>query len=181
MILNNYWNYLNYISKNDPPTTATQITMGLVYNLSGYKYRDGSSGSYNAALYIDPPADDSYSSWVIRKNLGVRVGHGTTAPTADDYKIESDDTDSFTSFSATVSSACSDGKLTMSIAISGINNTNDNITISEFIIYKPVRTYYWNGSAYYIANIAFVREVLDTPIVVGPGESLSKVIRWEQA
>ena len=185
MILNNYWNYLNYVTKNDPPTTDNSLcTFGLVYDLfaSGqhYKYRDNNTTGLNAAVRASTPANDSLSTWIIRKGLSVYVGHGTTEPTADDYVMEADDTSKFSNYSVSAETVCADGKTTTTFVITGTNNTNDDITISEVMIYKPVLTNYSTGYAYYTASIAFVHEILDNPVVVSPGEGLSLILSWEQ-
>ena len=118
-------------------------------------------------VWVNTAASGSYAYSILR------VGTGTTEPTADDYCLESENT-TLTLVSASASGGYNNGNLSegnsaKTIVTTYVNNTTEAVTISEV-------GYFIEHADSYIEtikesrNFLMAREVID-PVEIGVGET----------
>lgn len=163
MILTNYWkltreldnasNLSEYLTlendiKNDAGATIPNIYYGVAY----------------------------YYSLLMRKELSIKVGSGNTAPTLEDYGLETP----IANTDMTVTTVWSTTNGNTSIETTGLvtlsNISESDITVKEIILTKGVRQNNPNADV----DVAFFREVLENPITVGAGESKTISVLWKE-
>ena len=168
MILNNLLNWKAYVDKNVPTNAGSYINSDL-----GMKDPSGNK----ALVLTNSPQSDYYkliTNWALKYGLSVKVGTGTTAPTAADYNMESDATGSFTNYTYTYTTGTEDGYMTTVFTVTGVNSTANPITITEIGLFKEA---YTNNDH---KSIMLVRELLETPKVVAAGEMFTLIITWAE-
>ena len=121
--------------------------------------------------------------WSERYDLSFVVGTGNTEPTANDYCLENDVTANISSYSTSVNVTFEDGKFRTIATISGVNNTESDITISEVGVTKKY-FYTTNGTSvsdntFY--NVLLIRHVLETPKVVPSGSGFTVTFQWDES
>lgn len=105
-------------------------------------------------------------------NAGIALGSGTTAATANDYRIESPFTSGISATVSQLPSITQDGdpKLTYTIVVS--NTSSSSINISEIAYNQTVNASTVSESTSVNSHVVcFDRTVLDTPITLGAGET----------
>lgn len=129
-------------------------------NLGAAWTRTETSGSY---AYNDYAYND------------LRVGTGTTEPTADDYCLESE-TSALTLVSASTTGSytndnLSEGNSAKTIVTTYINSTTEAVTISEVGYFiEHANSYDLDGTNTTVRNFLMAREVID-PVEIGVGET----------
>ena len=158
--------------------TATGET---AYPLRFYLFRNSMSGSSWAAwwgsffpfVHIDgDPAEAAASDNTNGMQGGIFFGSGTTAPTMDDYTLESPVSGLSAVNASGVFSWTEDG-LEAIRALIVTNNSTSAVTISEVGSFTPYLKTQSSATANPTANGLFMTErtVLDTSITLAPGES----------
>lgn len=136
-------------------------TSGVVGNFLGTTSRkDAFNANINCFNHIS--TDNTANGY-----LHVKVGTGTTAPTADDYELESVNSDITVSSASTAPTDSSSRIYTVTL-----NNPTDNdINITEIGLYGMLGDFYGIALAYneYLLD----RTVLSTPITIPAGQSKS--------
>lgn len=105
----------------------------------------------------------------------LRVGTGTTEPTADDYCLESE-TSALTLVSASTTGSytndnLSEGNSAKTIVATYVNNTTEAVTISEVGYFiEHAESYNLDGTNATYRNFLMAREVID-PVEIGVGET----------
>ena len=170
MVLANYWKYLQGIS-------AKHYTVGegMIEASTGCKATDGTT---NMSILIGSNgySDKLSQNLAPRENIKFIVGTGNTAPTAADYALASDVSSSFTDYQANFVFTTENGSYDMIATVSGMNNTADDITISEVGLEKGVYDQLEQMSKY----VLFVRELLATPVTVPAGGNFAFVFKWSE-
>lgn len=128
----------------------------------------GATTTLGAAWY-----NTSISGSYAYSNL--RVGTGTTEPTADDYCLESEATSlTLVSASATgnyTNNNLSEGNSAKTIVATYVNNTEEAVTISEVGYFiEHAESYNLDGTNRTSRNFLMAREVID-PVEIGAGET----------
>ena len=105
----------------------------------------------------------------------LRVGTGTTEPTADDYCLETENTSlTLVSASATgnyTNDNISEGNSAKTIVATCVNNTTEAVTISEVGYFiEHADSYNLDGTNQTSRNFLMAREVID-PVEIGVGET----------
>lgn len=121
-------------------------------------------------------AAESYYSLLMRKKLTIKVGSGNTAPTLDDYGLETP----IASTDMTVTTVWATTSGNTSIETTGLvtlsNISESDITVKEITLTKTVRQY----SPSQDEDVTFFREVLESPITVAAGESKTISVLWKE-
>ena len=138
----------------------------IIRNMEG---NDGNSGSYGTAInllnsnsgcpYIGRINDQS----IAYSKSGVIIGSGTTAPTINDYALESRITTPLSS-SGTITTTYNDNSVTHTSVFTITNNHTEEITISEIGIFNSSTAKSGEKYAYLLE-----RTVLETPITISSG------------
>ena len=136
-----------------------------------------SQATNNGALtYNDTATTASSSNFYY---FGIVLGTGTTAPTINDYKMESyipEGTLSYTGSSLTL--PLTDGEWanngTFSLTQTVANNTNSPVTVTELGVYNSGAT----GTTK--ACILLTRDVI-SPVTIAPNETKTFIISWDLA
>lgn len=138
----------------DLSNNSRQIYTNSGYNYFQYMWRC----ARNALSTINPTATMG--------NGYLMLGTGTTAPTADDYHLESPITTNLSCDSVSVSRT----SLTKTYTATFTNSGSSDITVTEvgFIVYI---LYLYSNSNKKSDNFLMDRTVLDTPITIPAGES----------
>lgn len=132
--------------------------------LGGTNRRDAFNANINCFNHIS--TDNTANGY-----LHVKVGTGTTAPTADDYELESVNSDITVSSASTAPTDSSSRIYTVTL-----NNPTDNdINITEIGLYGRLSDYYGIALAY--GEYLLDRTVLSTPVTIPAGQS--KAITYE--
>lgn len=164
MILSNYWKWLNAILTIDP-----YLSDGNSHDNVGMKDLSGNNVTSTFS------SDDARRPWSARSfnNGGVRLGSGNAEITVNDYAMSSDITDNIDDLNYTVNSAGTDEGLSRTIAISGINNTANNMTITEVGYY--INNYDYNNTTY---KVLMAKVKLTEPVIVATGGNFLINVEW---
>ena len=173
MVLNNYWNFVAY------------ATTYFIPNQGGYTYVDiGLKNISGTSVFVLKASNGSISSeedinriYLVRKNLIPVIGSGTTEPEATDYALESPLT--VAKYSYTSNTQAENGVLKTLFTITGVNDTNSPITISEIGITKVLRTNQ-SYSDYTANTVMFIRELLETPYTVAAGAGFTLTYSFDE-
>ena len=171
MILNNYWIYKNWAE-----STGWNGLTAAAYSDNYYKTIDGE----DMQLVVQNSNDNIRHNICIKDQLSARVGTGTTEPTANDYRLGTDVMSSLSNVVTTCNTSSSDdNKVVTVITISGVNNTNSTLELTEIGVTKTALGKVGGG----IANHAllFIRSLLETPKVVAPGEGFFLTFEWVES
>jgi hypothetical protein len=170
MILNNYWKWLNITQTTN---AYTDDYYAPVYNI-GLKNLSGSEAA------ISP--NSSQGGWETRNfaNATVRFGSGSGAITADDYAMSNDCTDDIDSINVSVTSAASDDGITRTMTITGINNSGNDVTITE-VGYDKVIQWYSRDDGWHTEHVLFSKTKLSEPLTLADGDSFLINLAWNEA
>lgn len=157
MILSNYWNYKGLFPASNKMTL---------------KKTDGTNGDYEG-FDTDTFALASVNNGTFSKNLKLCVGTGTTQPTLTDYALAND---ASSIISAQTWSVANTSKgVNISVVATLTNNTNNDISISEFGIIKEL--YVWNTNNTK-QDVLMMRTTIN-PIVIPAGETVVLNYIWK--
>ena len=176
MILSNTWNLIAGMAGLsftwDNTTDTSLVDIGIV-DISGnavpVNYATTNSGG-------DPA--DVVANWNPRAKLSLRIGTGTATPSADDYDLDTDITDSIDNYAVSVTTSGDDGKLSSVIVASGLNSTGTALAITEVGIVKTITTTSSNNYSHITKTVMLARHILSTPKVVPAGESFIIPVAW---
>ena len=146
MLMGSHHNGLSTIRNTDGVTVADRYTDNLSCTspLGTYNNEQGSSSSASS----------------------VRLGTGSTAPTAADYALEQPAQINY--LSCAVGAPVYDdsvGTVTRTITVSVQNTGSNNVTLREWGIFGVIRTQVYASTS--IATALLYREVLDSPVTLG--------------
>lgn len=170
MILNNYWKAMTIFSYiQGGGYSSDTVDIGLV-GIDGQSvpvpYRFYDQVPFKNAINLR----DSYISAV--------VGKGTGDISANDYSLFDDCTADFANYSTTYSISPVDDGFSQRVTITGRNNTDSEITITEAGIIKS----YGNDTSYDTWKpVMFAKVLLDNPITVQPNSSFVLTLEWKEA
>lgn len=173
MLTSNYWNYRAFIESQyiGSGSNWDKVEIGLK-GLTGdtvlFQKTRTDSAMYNYANVL------GYCG--VRSGLNIVVGTGSTDPLVSDYALESDVTTSFISRVTSCSTGAVDAGIKTVLILSGVNNTDSTITITEYGITKAIVTA--NSST---TPVLFLRDILSEPIVVPPGGGFTLPIEWVES
>lgn len=169
MILNNYWKIRWAIE------TLITVSSSAPYGIDvGLKDLGGVSRAITLRPYPNNNVGYTYQA-IVRMNSGynIRLGSGDNELTADDYALTNDVTSSFTNLTYNYVSDANN-HLRRVISISGQNNTNTDITITE-IAYTKNLPY---DDATQSCEVMYSIVKLDTPINVPANGTFSATFEW---
>ena len=181
MILKNYWNFVAG-STNNKGEWDVQNTP---YVRRDWNCIDPSGdpsmicvGGYTAS---DSLCQRRFGNWHLRplSLLGADVGTGNTEPTINDYCLDSIVTSSFDDYKVNINVEAVGGSLHVILTVSGNNNTNSEITIREIGIYKKYSPDIYNESSP-SRKLYYIRQLLETPVVVVPNDGFTRTFEWVQ-
>lgn len=158
MVLQNYWAWHKYIQT----TVTSAVTLQGVKDMSG-----------NTVTQLYGGSNQWRSNSILNSLVALVFGTGTTAPTAEDYALETDATASFVaSLTTLVNYDSAKNEFIFSATVT--NTTADDIIISEIGVRKGIYSTTTNTPQ----NVLFAREVLQTPITVAAGETKTINYVW---
>lgn len=187
MFLRNLWELLRvnsqdafYISQTTPYGTAASIKAidGTAFtslcNSHFANYTTG-DGTYQRA---------ARNFLNVFYEMSAQVGTGTTAPTADDYCLETDVTSSFTSAVSSVSfTTNAEGHFVITVTWSGTNATSSDIVLTEIGVVKVLgdktNTSSTGASGMTMRTVMMARHVLATPVTVAAGQGTTITVQIE--
>lgn len=147
-------------TSNLPKLTGIDGLEKQINNRSGYEQR--LNGWYNMMNHMTKTNSNN--------NLYIKVGTGTTAPTENDYELQTVNTDVSCDTVVIGNSA----NYTKTYTATFSNPTNSDITIAEVGLYGNIMFDAYNED---YMDVLLDRTVLDTPITIPAGES--KAITYE--
>lgn len=171
MILNNYWALCEGYAKATGSYTTAQTFPTKPVDTSGAQV-----STFGFSLTgTDPMAQIS-----AKAGLDVVIGSGSTAPAADDYALETDETANVSAFSVvkTYTQASSGSGYEITFLVSGTNETGATLSISEVGLKKTISST-WNTPD--DTELLLARFLLETPIVVADGAGFSFAFKWSEA
>lgn len=174
MILNNYYYHKAYIS-------GRGFTVGSwVENVDiGMKGLNGNAvGMVTGVFASDQIIDYVLPNWLMKVGLVPIVGNGTSEPALDDYNLESDITASFSNFAYSVVTSFENGKVETTIVITGTNTTENDLTIREIGIKKPIIASSNQGGT---KDVLFIRHLLSQPKTVASGDGFTLAFKWTES
>lgn len=158
MVLQNYWAWHKYIQT----TVTSAVTLQGVKDMSG-----------NTVTQLYGGSNQWRSNSILNSLVALVFGTGTTAPTAEDYALETDATASFVaSLTTLVNYDSAKNEFIFSATVT--NTTADDIIISEIGVRKGI----YSTTTDTPQNVLFAREVLQTPITVAAGETKTINYVW---
>ena len=169
MVLNNYWKALNILKSIVNDGTSHKDSFGMI-DIEGTEppVQHGTYSPYMQAIYANINLKDSL--------MGVRLGKGTGTITAQDYALFDDCTDDISNLSITNSAAPTNEGYQNIITISGMNNTENEIVITEVGITK---TFYEQMSTDIFTNpVMFCKILLHNLVIVPVGGAFTITIEW---
>ena len=170
MILNNYWNYKAAIESTPLTYNGNRQTSCGLYDLSGTS-KDVATGAVNMSSAL-------MNNYSLKTSLGILLGSGDTEPSGTDYCLANNITTSFSSLSASISTSGDGNAQRTVVTISGIWSGGSATTLREIGIKKNILVSTYDSST---ADILFIRHMLDQPIDLAPGQSLSVTFEWVEA
>lgn len=144
----------------------------------------GNSNLYGTYFYKNIQGQDRYQSgyaytpqpWAIASSntaAGIHLGSGTTAPTADDYCLESDVTaDVAASVTSTTRTKGANGDWSQTVNVTVTNTSDSPVTIAEIGYYGSVRGGTTEGGTSSTSTnmvTMFDRTLLTTPVTIPVG------------
>ena len=172
MVLNNYWKAIN-ILKSMSISGASGDSFGILdYTGSAVSILKGYDAAKWPATKINVNLRDD--------NIGVRLGSGTGTIAPTDYALFNDITSSISNLQVSSSCDATDNGYRQVLTISGTNNGESAITITEVGITKIFSSDYSTtmGVVYYTNPVMFAKILLDEPITVEANGAFSFTIEW---
>ena len=176
MVLSNYYASLAWFSNN----TSNYTSGGTWYYPSGvYSIQDTKT-----ALWCCLYDYDAILSGYNLNYLALWIGSGNTEVSPSDWKLASDETSNFNNIQRTQSRSVIDvdgvPKIQITCTFSGVNNTENSITIKEIGMTKSYTRASSTAPNYSNKeNMAlFIRELLNTPVTVAPGQTFTCSLTW---
>lgn len=169
MLLNNYWNWKKIVEYTDYSTSIQIISNAFIET----------NGSNVDMVINTSSAGVNYTkrsgiNRVLCQQMYLALGTGTTQPTADDYNVS--EPINFSNIAYTRNEYFNDdGVLVKRFGISGQNMTGADKLITEAILYKQIYTSNGSDTTY---NVAFVHEVISTPILIRANENFMINFDW---
>jgi len=176
MILNNYFNFIGNVPKyelNGGVGDRQFAYIGLI-DTNG----DAIDWEYQASSIpagVLPNLGSNYVAW---KNLDIVLSSDSSDPTPSDYSVENDITSAFSGLVATVGVGAETGSAKLIITVVGTNTSASAVTITEICVCKKIFTNTYDGS---YKPCMFVKQKLDEPVLLAPGESFNKTFEWVQS
>ena len=170
MVLSNYWKAFKLATIFNGNSGYSRIDLGLV-NIQGNR---------QTVVYGINSGKQSYvqSNAKIRDVDGIRIGIGSGQIQPSDYCLFNDVTDSISNLEFSVVHSTLDNKLSSIINISGLNNSESEIVISELGITK---TFIINDSGSTTAPVMLAKLALNRPVTVPPSGAFAFTIEWDEA
>lgn len=171
MVLNNYWKALEILKANsDDSKTGTNDDFNMV---------DIEGGSPSVRWkFIDQYSKKSVVSNINLKDklIGARVGKGDGTITATDYALFDDCTDDLSDVTIVTSASPTDGGYQNIVTVTGSNNTENAITITEIGITKTF--FIQNDSDEFTNPVMFAKILLFNPVTVVANGTFSITVEW---
>lgn len=173
MITNNFFNLLGYIRANAPAWVPSGGGVALYADI-GLKNTSGNAISFQYASYNDNlELQLTLKNWRPWANLSAKVGTGTTEPAATDYNIENDASSNISGLTTTFNINAGNNAATLTLSISGINNSAAPLTLTEVCIFKDINI----ASG---ATCMILREMLPNPLIVPAGSGFTITLTWAE-
>lgn len=169
MVLSNYWKAFNVATKFNGQSSSSTIDPGIV-NINGDRFELLCCTTNPNRGYVE-------SNCRLKDVSGIRIGIGTGQIFPDDYALFNDITSNIGSLTFAVNNVIGDVKFSSIITVSGVNDSESDITITELGIVKTFYTY--NGGATNDAMLAKLQ--LIHPVTVPPNGAFSFTINWDEA
>jgi len=172
MVLNNYWKFLTVTSVNHYVAGQGNATLNSgctdIIGNTNVQIRHRSQGAgYGYGINFN-----------IREGITVRLGTGTTTPTANDYCLSGDITSSISSLNYVMTLSSDEEGFKTQITVTGQNNGINTITLTEIGLCKPTYDSSPDSPSNYIL---LTHDLLETPKVVAPGDNFSLTFEWVEA
>ena len=165
MLLNNFYNLWAYISCHYDFSGQTTAFLDI-----GLKNNSGNTRE----LIVRGSTGSAKPSYFIFMNLDAKLGDGTDEPTVDDYYLSGNEL-SFSDYTTVYTVTNDNGKIVVTMSISGYNNTDAQKTINEIVVTKDIM----DSTTYQNFPLAIAREVLETPVVVEPNSGFALTFKLE--
>ena len=188
MILNNYLNFINEISKGIEPLTSGNISVANLLNRDVTSIKDRSGNNIKMMAYLW--GGTNASECVSRQNIIIngyifRNSFTSVIPSSDeDISINAYTMTQISNVSTSVSNtlSLSGDKIINNMVISLTNNNAESVEIKSLGLIKNVQyctsvNNYATPASQYILMAA---KVLDTPITIEPAQTVSVNINWEE-
>lgn len=184
MLLNNYFNYIKWMmmdsSSKNKASSSSNYSITNVKRMSDNN--DISTGSYFAynnahtSVYNAPFYKDFCKFW---------IGSGDTSVTSYDYDLTNDETSNFSDISENISTTIvntdDDNYLEITYSFTGKNNTENTLILNEYGISKCFASS-WNNDTIdrnsKEHNSLFIHALLESPLTVLSGETVTIVAKW---
>lgn len=187
MILNNGWIIIGKLPSINYGNVAVDTGLpvmdikGVQHTLVLPKLTDS---SHDTGTPWGVKADDNPKQYLY--NFWIRLGTGSTPPTLSNYCLENDVTSQLTSLKVTMNNTVTDACGIVTFTITGINPGGNTLAIREIGYGKRCTcdyNYETTGAEDYCisAEIMMIREVLDNPVFVHPGQGFTFTIEWKMA
>ncbi len=171
MVLSNYWKAFKLATIFNGNSGYSRIDLGLV-NIQGNRESN--------IVYGINSGKQSYvqSNAKIRNVNGIRIGTGSGQIQPSDYCLFNDVTSSISNLEFSVVHSTLDNKFSSIINISGLNNSESEIVISELGITK---TFIINDSGGTSDPVMLAKLTLNRPVIVPPSGAFAFTIEWDEA
>lgn len=165
MVLQNFWIIQRFVNTYSTST---------LYNPTGMLTTNGDT----IAAIQSGNTTQAMNNYGVGMLTSLLFGTGTTDVSVLDYSLDTDITDSL-SVSTTAIVGNDSSSSTIQYQASIINNSGDDITITEIGIKKILRASLSTATTTYVnRDILVAREVLDTPITIAAGETKTINYVW---
>lgn len=172
MVQKNYWRWLKAITEYNVGYEAASVDIGLV-GIDGV-----SAPMYLGGSVLDRIQRSAGLNRMLTINIICRLGAGTTTITADDYALTNDITDNLSNVTYTYTQS-SDNNVTRTMTITGMNNSGEEVTITQAAYCKRIYATDNPNTAY--NTVMFAAVTLTDPITVSNGDSFTITLEWIEA
>jgi len=159
----------------DPSSSWPAVQFGDVVVYSVGKTTASLPGGYYTNPAIRFVYGSSMNPWLHRSSLFARIGTGTTPPTLSDTKPEVDITPDFINYEVLCSTSSENNSVTTTITVTGHNNSNNDYTITELVIYQICEM---NTGIWVAGSLPIIRDLLIDPITVKAYTGFSLTYNW---
>ena len=169
MVLNNYWKALDILKDASYGSNANKSF--------GIKLIDGRNADIRYGVDVQYQMNCLVGNIDLKNDLmTARLGKGTGTIQPTDYALFDDVTSSFSDVQLSVASDATDEGYSSIYTVSGQNNTEAAITISEVGICKT----FWisDQQPMYNQPAMFVKMLLENPITVPAGGTFQLNVQW---
>lgn len=172
MILNNWYNYVNYVNTTFPVFSNRSADMNIIATDGTHLTEVSTGAATNSSWYAK-----ANSNMAPFGSLSCCVGSGTDEPSANDHSLGTDISSSVTSLSLNyATSVVSNNSKVSTFNITGRNSTGSDMTISEVGITKLI----YCQSMFDDRYVLMLRELLPTPLTVPDGKGFFITITWTE-